>query len=59
MDFLPLLLAGLAAIGVAALIVLQLRAKAADPRLDALSGQLQQLAAQQSAAQAAAQTAID
>ena len=59
MDFLPLLLAGLAAIGVAVLIVLQLRQKAADPRLDALSGQLQQLAAQQTAAQSAAQAAID
>jgi DNA recombination protein RmuC len=59
MDFLPLLLAGLAAFGVAVLILLQLRQKAADPRLEALSSQLQQLAAQQSAAQAAAQTAID
>lgn len=59
MDLLPLLLAGLAAIGVAVLILLQFRQKAADPRLDALSSQLQQLAAQQSAAQAAAQAAID
>ena len=59
MDFLPLLLAGLAAIGVAVLILLQFRQKAADPRLDALSSQLQQLAAQHSAAQAAAQAAID
>jgi DNA recombination protein RmuC len=62
MAQIPLLLSGLAAFGVLLLVFLQLRPRSApapllDPRVEArveaLSGQLQQLAAQQSGAQAA------
>jgi DNA recombination protein RmuC len=58
MAQLPLLLSGLAVLGVVLLVFLQLRprpvpAPAPDPRVEVLSGQLQQLAAQQTGAQAA------
>jgi DNA recombination protein RmuC len=58
MDQMPLILSALAVLGVAVLVVLQLRHRPQppqvlpDPRVEAVSGQLQQLAAQQSSAQA-------
>src|SRR5690242_21430744 len=57
MAQLPLVFSALAVLGLVVLVVLQLRNRpqpmAPDPRVDALSGQLQQLAVQQSSAQAA------
>jgi DNA recombination protein RmuC len=56
MAQLPLILSAFAVLGVLLLVVLQLRGRAPiapDPRVAALSGQLQQLAAQQSGTQAA------
>jgi DNA recombination protein RmuC len=57
MSQLPIVFSGLAVLGVLALVVLHWRnrppAAIPDPRVDTLAGQLQQLAAQQAAAQAA------
>jgi len=56
MPQIPLILSAIAVLGVIAILVLQLRPKPAtqpDPRIDALSGQLQQLAAHQAGSQEA------
>jgi DNA recombination protein RmuC len=56
MAQMPLILSALALLGVLAILVLQLRPKETarpDPRIDALSGQLQQLAAHQAGSQEA------
>ena len=56
MSEMPIILSALALLGVLAILVLQLRPKEVarpDPRLDALSGQLQQLAAHQAGSQEA------
>jgi DNA recombination protein RmuC len=59
MPEMPIILSALALLGVVAILVLQLRPKPAapvaqpDPRIDALSGQLQQLAAHQAGSQEA------
>ncbi|MDQ7250615.1 DNA recombination protein RmuC [Dongia sedimenti] len=56
MSEMPIILSALALLGVLAILILQLRPKEVvrpDPRLDALSGQLQQLAAHQAGSQEA------
>jgi DNA recombination protein RmuC len=56
MPEMPLIVSALALLGVVAIIVIQLRPKEVarpDPRIDALSGQLQQLAAHQAGSQEA------
>jgi DNA recombination protein RmuC len=56
MPEMPIIFSALALLGVVAILVLQLRPKQAvrpDPRIDALSGQLQQLAAHQAGSQEA------
>jgi DNA recombination protein RmuC len=62
MSQLPIVFSGLAVLGLLVVVVLQLKNRPQpaipDPRVDTLAGQLQQLAAQQSAAQAAINTQL-